>query len=148
VAVELTSPAFALGGRIPRRHTCDGDNVSPPLAWSRLPEGTTSVAIVMDDPDAPGVTFTHWTAWGVEPSAGGLEEGARPPVEGANDFGSVGYRGPCPPRRHGDHRYVFRLYALAAPLALGADATRKELDRAVRGATVLGIGELVGLYGR
>jgi hypothetical protein len=148
VGVELSSSAFAPGGRIPRRHTCDGEDVSPPLAWARLPEGTTSLAVVMDDPDAPGGTFTHWTAWGVEPAAGGLEEGARLPVEGANGFGGLGYRGPCPPRRHGDHRYVFTLYALAAPLALGAGAARKELDRAVRGATVLGTGELVGLYGR
>jgi Raf kinase inhibitor-like YbhB/YbcL family protein len=90
-------------------HTCEGEDVSPPLAWSGVPEGTASLALVVDDPDAPSGTFTHWLAWGIDPAASVLGEGEAAPVEGQNDFGSVGWRGPCPPPGHGPHRYFFRL---------------------------------------
>ncbi len=145
--VELTSSAFADGTAIPRRHTCDGDDLSPPLAWSASPEGTRSLALVVDDPDAPGGTFTHWLAWGIDPGTGGLAEGEPAPREGRNNFGATGYRGPCPPRGHGPHRYFFRLHALDAELDLVPGAGRRELERALEGR-VLARAELVGTYGR
>ncbi|MGH3016513.1 MAG: YbhB/YbcL family Raf kinase inhibitor-like protein, partial [Gaiellaceae bacterium] len=108
---ELTSEAFASGQPIPQKYSCEGEDVSPPLAWSGVPEGTASLALVVDDPDAQGGTFTHWLAWGIDPAAGGLGEGEGAPVEGQNDFGQAGWRGPCPPPGHGPHRYFFRLHA-------------------------------------
>src|SRR5919201_4155538 len=93
----LSSSAFRSGEPIPARHGCDGDDVSPPLAWSGVPAEARSLALVVDDPDAPGGTFTHWLAWGIDPSSDGLREGEPAPVEGRNDFGMTGYRGPCPP---------------------------------------------------
>jgi hypothetical protein len=88
---RLTSSAFAHGEAIPARHSCDGENVSPPLSWSGLPDGTRSLALIVDDPDAPVGIFTHWLAWGIDPEAGGLAEGEAAPVEGRNDFGVIGY---------------------------------------------------------
>jgi Phosphatidylethanolamine-binding protein len=93
-----TSIAFAAGGTIPRRHSCDGEDRSPPLSWTAPPTGSRSLALILDDPDAPGGRFVHWLAWGIPPDAGGLAEGKAAPLEGRNDFGTVGYRGPCPPR--------------------------------------------------
>ena len=147
MAFTLTSPAFATGRPIPRRHTCDGENLSPALSWSAPPPSTHSLALVVDDPDAPIGVFTHWLAWGIDPDTGTLPEGQPAPVEGRNDFGTVGYRGPCPPRSHGPHRYVFRLYALGADPELAPGAGKPELERALRGQ-VLGIAELVGTYQR
>ena len=143
----LSSAAFEHGGAVPRRHTCDGEDVSPALAWSGVPEGTHSLALVVDDPDAPGRTFLHWLAWGLEPETGSLGEGEAAPVEGTNDFGSTGYRGPCPPSGHGPHRYFFRLHALGAPVDLRAGAGRDELERAIRDHK-LGTAELMGTYER
>jgi len=105
------------------------------------------LALVVDDPDAPGGVFTHWTAWGLDPGAGGLGEGEPAPGEGQNDFGTTGYRGPCPPPGHGRHRYVFRLYALDAELDLGVGAAKDELEQAIEGH-VLTTAELVGTYER
>jgi Raf kinase inhibitor-like YbhB/YbcL family protein len=146
-AFRLTSTAFEQGGAIPPRHTCDDEDVSPALAWSGTPDGAQSLALVVDDPDAPGRTFLHWLAWGLAPDAAGLEEGEAAPVEGRNDFGSTGYRGPCPPPGHGPHRYVFRLHALDAPVEVRAGAGRDELERALADH-VLGSAELVGTYER
>ena len=145
--MQVTSTAFRDGQAIPRRHTCEGEDVSPPLAWSGLPPGTVSLALIVDDPDAPGGTFTHWLGWGIDPAAGGLRESERAPRDGRGDFGTTGYRGPCPPRRHGPHRYVFRLFALAEELGLRSGAGRSELERALEGA-VLAHAELVGTYER
>ena len=144
---ELTSPAFEDAQRIPRKHTCEGEDVSPPLAWSGMPEGTGSLALVVDDPDAPGGTFTHWRAWGIAAAAGGLGEGEAPPFEGRNDFGSVGWGGPCPPPGHGPHRYFFRLHALEGELGLPAGAAKAEVERAIAGRA-LAVAELVGIYER
>jgi Raf kinase inhibitor-like YbhB/YbcL family protein len=144
---RLTSTAFEGGGAIPRRHTCEGEDSSPPLAWSGTPEGTRSLALVMDDPDAPGRTFLHWLAWGLDPASGGLEEGEAAPVEGTNDFGSTGYRGPCPPPGHGPHRYFFRLHALDASVDVPASADRDELESALQDH-LLGSAELMGTYER
>ena len=146
-AFALSSTAFAHGDAIPRRHTCEGEDLSPPLAWSGTPEGTRSLALVMDDPDAPGRTFLHWLAWGLDPASGGLEEGEAAPVEGTNDFGSTGYRGPCPPPGHGPHRYFFRLHALDASVDVPASADRDELESALQDH-LLGSAELMGTYER
>jgi Raf kinase inhibitor-like YbhB/YbcL family protein len=143
----LTSSAFTRGEEIPRRHTCDGEDVSPELSWSDPPAGTVSLALIVDDPDAPVGTFTHWLAWDIDRQAGGLGEGAAAPAEGRNDFGTSGWSGPCPPPGHGPHRYVFQLHALDARLDAGFHATRRELDQALAGH-VLETAELVGTYER
>ena len=143
----LESSAFENAQAIPSRHSCEGEDVSPPLRWSNVPEGARSLALVVDDPDAPGGVFTHWIAWGLDPATEGLSEGERAPYEGQNDFGATGYRGPCPPPGHGRHRYVFRLYALDADLELGAGLAKTELEQAIEGR-VLTIAELVGTYER
>jgi hypothetical protein len=143
----LESSAFQHARSIPDRYTCEGEDLSPPLRWANVPEGTRALALVVDDPDAPSGVFTHWVAWGLDPAAGGLGEGESAPGEGKNDFGTTGYRGPCPPPGHGRHRYVFRLYALDAELELGAGAAKGELERALEGH-VLTMAELVGSYER
>jgi Raf kinase inhibitor-like YbhB/YbcL family protein len=143
----LQSSAFVHGEPIPRRHSCEGEDLSPPLAWSGTPEGTRSLALVVDDPDAPVGTFTHWLGWGLDPGAERLGEGEAAPVEGRNDFGTSGYRGPCPPPGHGRHRYSFRLYALDSDLVLRAGADKRELERALEGHK-LAVVELVGTYER
>jgi Raf kinase inhibitor-like YbhB/YbcL family protein len=145
--MELTSSAFDFGQLIPRRHTCEGDDLSPPLSWKELPEDASSLAVVVDDPDAPAGTFTHWLGWGLDPAAGGLPEGESMPAEGRNDFGEVGYRGPCPPPGHGPHRYFFRLHGLEHELELDSGADRAEFDRALSGRSVA-IAELIGIYER
>jgi Raf kinase inhibitor-like YbhB/YbcL family protein len=100
----LESSAFENAHPIPERHSCEGEDVPPSLRWANVPEGTRSLALVVDDPDAPGGVFTHWLAWGLDPAAEGLGEGESAPREGQNDFGAKGYRGPCPPPGHGRHR--------------------------------------------
>ncbi len=144
--MELTSSAFADGGPIPVRHTCDGEDVSPPLAWTAPPDGTVALALCVDDPDAGRYTFTHLLAWGLAPAAGSLAEGEAAPQEGRNDFGAQGYRGPCPPFGR-PHRYVFRLLALDADPALGPSDRRRSFDAAVEGH-VLATAELTGRYER
>jgi Raf kinase inhibitor-like YbhB/YbcL family protein len=143
--LEIASDAFEADGTIPRRYTCDGENVSPPLSFAGVPEGTRSLALVVDDPDAPVGTFTHWLAWGIGPGAGGLGEGQPAPREGRNGFGTIGYAGPCPPR--GRHRYFFRLHALDAELDIESGADRDEFDHALDGH-VLETAELMGGYER
>jgi len=145
--VELSSSAFAAGRPIPRRYSCAGEDLSPPLAWRAVPAGAVSLALIVDDPDAPGRTFTHWLAWGINPDDGGLGEGERARREGRNDFREIGYRGPCPPRGHGPHRYFFRLYALAREPAVSPGGSRKQLERALKD-NILAVAELVGTYER
>lgn len=144
---ELTSSAFQPGATIPPKYTCTAENLSPPLAWGAAPEGTASFALVLDDPDAPGRTWLHWTVWNLPATARSLPEGvkagAAEMVQGTNDFGKVGYGGPCPPPGHGAHRYFFRLYALDRVLALKEGASRVELDAQVKGH-VLASTELMG----
>jgi Raf kinase inhibitor-like YbhB/YbcL family protein len=143
----LESNAFENAQAIPSRHSCESEDVSPPLRWMNVPEGTRSLALVVDDPDAPGGVFTHWLAWGLDPAAEGLDEAKPAPSEGRNDFGTTGYRGPCPPPGHGRHRYVFRLYALDTDIDVGAGAAKAELEQAIEGH-VLTTAELVGTYER
>jgi Raf kinase inhibitor-like YbhB/YbcL family protein len=129
----LESSAFEHGGTIPARYTCDGDDLSPPLRWTDVPESARSLALVVEDRDAPGGVFTHWIGWGLDPAGGGLAEGEAPPGEGRNDFGTIGYRGPCPPPGHGRHRYVFRLYALDGDPGPASGTRRADFDRALEG---------------
>ncbi|MFZ5893960.1 MAG: YbhB/YbcL family Raf kinase inhibitor-like protein [Myxococcota bacterium] len=149
----LSSPSFADGDRIPRRHTADGENVSPRLTWSKPPAGAESLALVCEDPDAPRGTFVHWLAWNLPVEQRELAEaaspnrgGARLLQEGQNGFGQEGYGGPSPPPGK-PHRYVFRLFALDERLELPARASRAEFDRAIE-AHVLGEATLIGVYGR
>lgn len=152
----LTSSSFAAGTPIPARHTCDGANVSPPLAWSGPPAGTKSFALIDDDPDAPKAGgFVHWVLFNIPASVHDLKEGvphgprpAVPPgaLQGTNDFGQVGFDGSCPPPGK-PHHYHFTLYALDAPLALDAGARRDEILKATAGH-VLGRAALIGLYAR
>jgi Raf kinase inhibitor-like YbhB/YbcL family protein len=143
----LESSAFQHAQAIPDDHTCEGRDVSPPLRWTDVPEGTRSLALIVDDPDAPSGVFTHWTAWGLDPAAGGLREGEAAASEGRNDFGTTGYRGPCPPPGHGRHRYVFRLYALDTDVDVAGGAAKSDLEAAIEGH-VLTMAELVGTYER
>jgi Raf kinase inhibitor-like YbhB/YbcL family protein len=143
----LESSAFEHAQPIPNRYTCDGDDVSPALGWANVPEEARSLALLVDDPDAPRGVFTHWVAWGLDPGTGGLGEGEAAPGEGRNDFGTAGYRGPCPPPGHGPHRYVFRLYALDRNLELDPGARKPELEQAIE-AHVLTTAELIGTYER
>lgn len=151
--LELTSAAFKDGGRIPVEHTADGRNVSPPLEWTDVPEGTAGFAVVCDDPDAPKGPFVHWVVFNIPAIARGLSAGASPcrelppgALEGRNDFGESSWGGPSPPRGR-PHRYVFRLYALDRLVAAAAGVTREGFLAAARGA-VLEEARLTGLYGR
>jgi hypothetical protein len=145
--MELTSTAFDEGDSIPRKYTCDGEDTSPPLAWSSLPNGTRALALIVHDPDAPSGDFPHWLAWNIDPEPGGLEEGASAPAEGPSGFGRPGYGGPCPPPGHGAHRYFHHLYALDAELDLEPGAGREQLQDALDGH-VLGEARLMGTYER
>lgn len=150
----LSSPAFAPGGAIPAQYTCDGADRAPALQWSGVPAGTQSLALVVDDPDAPDprapkTTWVHWVLYNLPPAAAGLPEGGTPlPAgtrEGRNDWRRTGWGGPCPPV--GRHRYFFKLYALDAVLPdLGA-ATKAELEQALQ-PHLLGRAELMGTYAR
>lgn len=130
--MQLKSEAFENGERIPSRYTCDGKNVSPPLRIEDVPEEAESVALVMDDPDAPGGTFDHWLVWNIDPATTEIREGEAPEgVSGKNDFGDLSYGGPCPPS--GTHSYRFKIYALDRTLDLAEGSTKGQLQQAMRG---------------
>jgi len=152
--LELKSSAFAEGGTIPKKYTCDGQNISPPLSWTAPPKGTNSLALVCDDPDAPGGVWVHWVLFGLAPETKELPEAISPQEvvlggakQGRNDFGKLGYGGPCPPRERPAHRYFFRLYALDFQPNLKAGATKQELLKAIQGH-ILAEGQLMGRYER
>jgi Raf kinase inhibitor-like YbhB/YbcL family protein len=150
LALKLTSTAFEDGGMIPSKYTCDGANVSPPLAWSGVPGGAKSLALVVDDPDAPRGTWVHWVVYQIPATEKGFAEGAPDANssgvrQGTNDFGKQGYGGPCPPT--GTHRYFFKLYALDGEPNLPQGVSKGQLLRAVEGH-VLAEGQLVGRYQR
>jgi Raf kinase inhibitor-like YbhB/YbcL family protein len=146
--MTLTSPSFERDGLIAAHNTCDGRNVSPELRWTAVPDGTRSFALIVDDPDAPSGTFTHWVLFDIPGDARSLAEGADVGVAGRNDFQQSGYGGPCPPPRHGQHRYYFRLYALdVAGLGLPEGAPREELESTMEGH-VLAESELMGRFSR
>lgn len=146
MTVTVSSTAFGDGGEIPRRYTCDGDDVSPPLSFAGVPSGTRELALLVEDPDAPGGTFVHWVAWGIDPTKPAIAEGGSPSGTGTNGFRHRGYGGPCPPRG-APHRYVFTVFALSRPLDLKPGASADDLRRAVVD-TVLAEGRLVGRYAR
>jgi Raf kinase inhibitor-like YbhB/YbcL family protein len=151
-AFVLTSPAFTNGEAIPREFTCDGRNVSPALAWHNPPKDAAAFALIMDDPDAPRGTFTHWVIFNIPatenrlpaelPATERLKSGA---LQGSNSAQETGYMGPCPPS--GTHRYFFRLYALHKKLDVKAGADRATVENAMK-EHILGTAELMGTYGR
>lgn len=152
MSIKLTSTAFQDGGLIPSNYTCDGANVSPTLNWSGVPPTAKALAIVCEDPDAPGKTWVHWVVYDIPPTTMQLSEGivheeklSNGSKQGTNDFKKVGYGGPCPPS--GTHRYFFRLYALDSETSLGLGATKERLLEAIDGH-VLAQGELMGKYKR
>ena len=153
MTIQLSSTAFDEGQTIPKQHTGDGRNSSPPLRWQDAPAGTASWALICEDPDAPRGTFTHWVLYNLPASARELSEGvpadttlADGALQGVNDFGKVGYGGPAPPRGK-PHRYLFKLFALARPLDLPPGATKAQVLTAMKGQ-VLGEGLLMGTYAR
>ena len=153
MTLTLTSPAFQDGDTIPVKHTCDGPDVSPALEWSRAPEGTKSLALICDDPDAPAGTWVHWVLYGIPADSTSLEEGVPKEntvegigVQGRNDFRRIGYGGPCPPPGK-PHRYFFKLYALDVRPGLKPGAEKKDLEKAMKGH-VLAQGQLVGRFQR
>lgn len=145
--MQLTSPAFQHNASIPALYTCDERNISPPLQLVNVPQDAKSLALIVDDPDAPGGDFVHWTVWNIPPSINALQAGATPTgiTEGMTDFGKSGYGGPCPPS--GVHRYQFKLYALDTTLSLGPSATKRDLEAAMEGR-ILAQTLLVGTYQR
>ncbi len=151
MAFSIGSPAFADGADIPVRHTCDGENLSPHLTWSDVPGGTRSLALIVDDPDAPRGTFTHWVLYDIPAGVNALGENVatgRIGIAGRNSFGHSGYGGPCPPPADAAHRYRFTLLALDVPsLALPPDATREEVEATI-GTHVLSTARIVGKYKR
>ncbi len=152
MGIELFSPAFKEGELIPRKYTCDGPNLSPPLQWQNVPAGTKSLALICDDPDAPAGTWVHWVIFNLPPHLSGLPENVPPQKElpdgslqGKNDFGQIGYGGPCPP--YGIHRYFFKIYALDIKLDLKSGVTKSQLLSSMEGH-ILSQGQLMGRYGR
>jgi Raf kinase inhibitor-like YbhB/YbcL family protein len=138
--LAVTSPAFAANAEIPTDHTCEGADHAPPLAWSGAPPQTKGFALVVDDPDAPGSTFVHWVRAAIPATTTSLPADAG--LDGQNDFGSSGWRGPCPPS--GRHRYFFKIYALDAVIG-AAGMAKPELLAAIKGH-VIAAGELIGTY--
>ena len=149
MGIELSSPAFEPGTSIPRKHTGEGQDVSPALSWSALPEGTKEIALICDDPDAPRAEpWVHWVVYKIPAERTGLPEGgAQEALEGNNDFGGQGYGGPMPPRSHGVHHYHFKIYALDAELEAVTGLTKDRLLEAIEGH-ILDEGELIGTYER
>jgi Raf kinase inhibitor-like YbhB/YbcL family protein len=147
--LSLTSPAFKDGGTIPREFTCDGEGISPPLRWSSVPKGAKQFALLVEDPDAPGGTFVHWTVFDIGPTIRRIEAASKPPGsrEGTNSSGQVVYAPLCPPRGADAHRYVFTLYALKQDLTLERGAQPNELHAAIK-STAAARGQLTGRYAR
>jgi Raf kinase inhibitor-like YbhB/YbcL family protein len=149
--IKITSSAFQEGGMIPSKYTCDGDDISPPLKWEGVPDGTKSIALIADDPDAPGRVFVHWVLYNLPanakeqpentPKKDTLQNGTK---QGKTDFGKVGYGGPCPPS--GTHRYYFKLYALDTTIE-GGSMDKSKLLKAMEGH-ILAQGQLMGKYKR
>ena len=147
MTLQVTSGAFNEGGSIPKRHTCDGENLSPALSWTGVPEGPASLALIADDPDAPAGTWVHWVLADMPPDLTGLAEGATGVgVEGLNGFRKAIYGGPCPPKGS-THRYYFKIYALDKKLGLKSGMTKSDLEKAMQGH-ILAQGQLMGRYSR
>jgi Raf kinase inhibitor-like YbhB/YbcL family protein len=150
--MKIESSQFAEGSMIPPQYTCDGKDISPPLAWNDVPAGTKSLALLCDDPDAPGGTWVHWVIYKIPPEVTELEENIKPEkdfkngvTQGSNSWPKIGYGGPCPPS--GIHRYFFKLYALDKMLALKPGVTKEQLLKAMAGH-ILAETQLMGKYKR
>ncbi len=145
--MQLASTAFKHNQNIPSKYTCDGTNINPPLQISEAPSGTKTLALIVDDPDAPAGDFVHWTLWNIDSGTTVIVENQAPAgaVEGMTDFGTAGYGGPCPPS--GIHRYQFKLFALDTAISLTSKAEKADLLKAMEGH-VLGQTVLIGLYKR
>ena len=153
VALQVESPAFGPQAEIPQKYTCDGENISPPISWKDLPNGTKSLALISDDPDAPTIIWVHWVVYNLPETVSGLQEGTpktetldQGGIQGKTDFGTVGYGGPCPPAGP-VHHYHFKLYALDTPLTLPPGATKADILMAATGH-ILAQSDLVGTYKR
>ena len=136
--------AFEEGKYIPSKYTCDGEDVNPPLSIDQIPENAKSLALVVDDPDAPSGTWDHWVMWNIVPT-GKIAEDSAPGTVGTNSFRTQNYGGPCPPS--GAHRYYFKIYALDSKLNLDKRSRKRELEKAMQGH-ILAQGQLMGLYSR
>lgn len=138
----VSSPAFVHRNYIPVKYTCDGDNINPPLLIKNLPIATKSLVVIVDDPDAPVRTWSHWVVWNIPPVKK-IKENSVPGIEGISDFREHAYKGPCPPS--GLHYYHFKVYALDALLDLNSSATKQDVEKKMA-AHILGFGEIIGLY--
>lgn len=152
--IQISSVGLSQGQTVSTRHTCDGEDLSPPLKWSGVPAGAQSLAIICEDPDAPRGTFCHWLLYNLPASTRELAEGVANEAEftngarqGLNDFGRIGYNGPCPPRGDDAHRYYFRIYALNASLKFNELPRREDLLQAISGH-ILAEGQLMATYRR
>ncbi len=145
--MNLSSSVFKEGATIPRKHTCDGTNMSPQLSWVNAPQEAKSIALIMDDPDAPSGSFVHWVLFDIPPAFSELREGVQGVgILGSNSYRKMGYNGPCPPPGPA-HRYFFKVYALDQLLRLHPGATKADLERAMQGH-ILDQAQLMGRYGR
>jgi Raf kinase inhibitor-like YbhB/YbcL family protein len=151
--IQLSSTAFKEGEAIPVTYTCDGENISPPLSWAGVPQSAKSLALIVDDPDAPAGTWVHWVVFNISPTLGSLSEGASSSgsqdsfgTPGVSSFRKSGYGGPCPPKGK-PHRYFFKLYALDIRLGLKFGASKTDIEKAMQGH-ILAQGQLMGTYGR
>jgi Raf kinase inhibitor-like YbhB/YbcL family protein len=140
----ITSPAFQNNGTIPKKYTCDGEDINPPLRIEKIPEGSRSLVIIFDDPDAPRGTWVHWVVWNISPTEE-IKEDNVPGIEGINDFNRHAYGGPCPPS--GTHRYFFKIYALDDELDLDSNSRKGDILKAIEGR-IIAKGEIIGLYSR
>lgn len=140
--LQIASTAFTANGNIPRMYTCEGEDINPPLDIQEIPSGAHSLAVIMEDPDAPGGTFLHWLVWNI-PITHHINENEVPGEQGLNDFGRNSYGGPCPPS--GTHRYIFKVYALDDLIDLPEGSLRKDVENEMR-KHILAYGELTGVY--
>ena len=145
--MHISTQAFHNGETIPKKYTCDGENINPPLSIEGVPVSAKKLALIVDDPDAPAGTWIHWTLWNIDPATKEIGEGTLPPgaVEGKTSFGTVGYGGPCPHK--GTHRYFFKLYALDTPLNLSTTSEVFNIEEAMRGH-ILADARYIGIYSR
>lgn len=145
--LKITSPVFLEGGLISQKYTCKGENISPPLIIENVPTEAKSLVLIVDDPDAPMGTFTHWLVWNIDPKLKKIEENSTPAgaVVGENDFGQIGYGGPCPP--NGIHRYYFKIFALDKVLDLPSGSTRNQLELVIKDH-ILEQTEIMGRFGQ
>jgi Raf kinase inhibitor-like YbhB/YbcL family protein len=147
MSISISSTAFKEGDKIPRLYSCDDQNVSPPLTWTNVPTDTVSLALIMDDPDAPSGTWVHWVLFNLPAGTSGLGQGKNGGgTEGKNDFNKLGYGGPCPPRGS-THRYFIKLYALDGQIELKGAASKAQVEKAMQGH-ILAQGQLMGRYSR